>query len=178
MLNYKEIEERVNKINNTFNNLHYIEKRNRKISTLYKILLYNSEIYKKNINEIQALYSTKKRKIHIKYRELVACSIAAKYEKSGVFGTSFGKLSHEDSINYKLRKQLNKLGIIGELSSKTSSKNIIGKCAENKAANKVLKIKSKAELLDIQFTKAIRPRTSEPIPRCENCEVVYGKEKI
>jgi hypothetical protein len=76
----------------------------------------------------------------------------------------------------QLTKRLNGLGQIGRVSNITDSKNIIGKCAEVKAANGLLKGNRELEINHIQFTSAIRPRTLEKIARCPNCTTVFGVE--
>lgn len=55
-----------------------------------------------------------------------------------------------------------------------------GTCAEDDAANKVLnecddqKMLLPTKMTDLNFTKAIRPRTRECIPYCKICEKIFG----
>jgi hypothetical protein len=55
----------------------------------------------------------------------------------------------------------------GGLGARTDCGNTIGRCAEFRAANDLLNMGSQLE--DIRFTDAIRPRTGEIIPPCDNC---------
>lgn len=68
-----------------------------------------------------------------------------------------------------LRDPLEELGPIGT----KGIDYIIGCCCEVRASNQVLIIRP-ASPRSIQFTKAIRPRTGQVIPRCRNCRHVFG----
>lgn len=56
---------------------------------------------------------------------------------------------------------------LGGLGVKTSCGNVLGACAEFRAANKLLLNNPNLKLKDIQFTQAVRPRNGKPVPRCE-----------
>lgn len=173
----KEIQRLIDSINHSFDKVHYLVKKDRSLNALQKTLLANSKEYKEKINNVQRLYSTKKTKIIIdhQYFELVACSIGAKGNKYSSFGTSYRILPINKYLK-QLRCQLNRLGTIGTISTITGSSNIIGKCAEVKATNNLLKRESQLGVNNIVFTKAIRPRTLEKIPRCQNCIEIFGHE--
>lgn len=173
----KEIQNLLNSINHSFDKVHYVVKKDRSLQSLDKILHSNAIKYKEKINKIQELYSTKKSKIFIdhQYFELVACSIGAQGIKYSSFGTSYQVLTNHKYLK-PIRIHLNKLGKIGTTSDTTKSSNIIGKCAEVKAANNLLKRESNLEVNKVAFTKAIRPRTLERIPRCKNCINIFGYE--
>ena len=51
----------------------------------------------------------------------------------------------------------------------TSCDNIIGNCAEQHVVDSLLKDFPRIKIGDIQFSRAIRPRTGEIRPYCENC---------
>lgn len=81
----------------------------------------------------------------------------------------------EQEFHPLLRKKLEELGPIGD--KRSSSKNIIGKCAENDAANQVLMEDYNSSIIDLKqlwFTDSIRPRTFQVIPPCKNCEDVFS----
>lgn len=165
----------ISNINDSFDKAHYIEKRKRSLVSLLKSLLYLSAEYKDQIRQFQKEYShLNQRKIKIKNKELVACSIGAKSKKFGVFGTSHKLLSKSD-YHKLILEVLQPLGSLGNLSN-IQQKNAIGKCAEVKAANSILKLDKKAKISDIEFTSAIRPRTLEKMNRCNNCIAVFGDE--
>ncbi|MER2950361.1 VENN motif pre-toxin domain-containing protein [Morganella morganii] len=65
---------------------------------------------------------------------------------------------------------------LGGLGVKTACGNTLGRCAEFRAANELLLANPRLKLKDIQFTPAIRPRTGEVVPRCENCKNIFGAE--
>lgn len=86
-----------------------------------------------------------------------------------VFGFS-GAPPHD--INQELVDTVNdaKIGDIGKLGEGTN--NIVGACAEFHAANKLLNRGSK--IANIRFTAAVRPRTGQELPPCDNCEAMFG----
>lgn len=168
----KKMKELVNSLNYYFDCAHHLSKQNRNVHALYLMLLYNSERYKVSLNLIQKSIS---KKAKIDNRELVACSIGAKSNKIGVFGTSH-VLFKESDFEKRLASELKKIGIIGENSTLGGTKNVVGKCAEAKAANNALRRDKKASMASIEFTVAIRPRTSEKLARCINCVTVFGNE--
>ncbi|UUC44030.1 hypothetical protein [Flavobacterium cerinum] len=174
----KEIQTLIDRINHRFDKVHYVVKKERSLQSLNKTLLSNAKKYKENINDIQKLYSTNKNKIFIDHQsfELVACSIGAKGIKYSSFGSSHRILPAHKYLKPIKTLLLNKLGQIGHESNRTRTPNIIGKCAEVKAFNNLLKRESKLSENNVIFTKAIRPRTLEKILRCENCEKIFGYE--
>ncbi len=64
---------------------------------------------------------------------------------------------------------------IGGVGTKTASGNTVGCCAEFKAANELLIKNPSATPQQVNFTEAIRPRTGQTIPMCENCNATFGK---
>jgi hypothetical protein len=69
---------------------------------------------------------------------------------------------------------VSRLGTIGERSAKTQCDNIIGKCAEVHAANKLLKSNIQYPINDIVFSIPIRPRTGEEKQYCVNCQTIFN----
>jgi len=172
-----EIQNLLDRVNHNFDKVHYVVKKDRSIQSLDKILVSNAKKYKEKINRIQELYTTKKNKIFINHEhfELVVCSIGVQGIKYSSSGTSYRILPLHKYVK-PIRKRLNKLGKIGSTSDITKTSNIIGKCAEVKAINNLLKRESHLEVDNVVFTKAIRPRTLEKIPRCKNCISIFGYE--
>lgn len=68
------------------------------------------------------------------------------------------------AIQLKIRLE-NRLGVIGT----RLNGNLIGKCAEVGAANKILRTRPTLAANRLTFTNAIRPRTMQKIPMCPNC---------
>lgn len=77
------------------------------------------------------------------------------------------------TIAPELQSYADKLGGLGV---KTACGNTLGRCAEFRAANELLLSNPNLKLKDIQFTPAVRPRTGEVVPRCENCTNMFGAE--
>ncbi|MEC3874460.1 RHS repeat-associated core domain-containing protein, partial [Chryseobacterium salviniae] len=72
--------------------------------------------------------------------------------------------------------QLN--GVVSELGgigTRTPSGNVLGCCAEFQAGNQLLLDNPLASPSQINFTDAIRPRTGQTVPMCENCKATFGK---
>ncbi|MCC8367284.1 hypothetical protein J8V57_13570 [Xenorhabdus sp. PB61.4] len=65
---------------------------------------------------------------------------------------------------------------LGGLGVKTACGNTLGRCAEFRAANELMLSNPNLKVKDIQFTPAVRPRTGEVVPRCDNCTNMFGAE--
>ena len=68
-----------------------------------------------------------------------------------------------------LSKRLNK---IGTLYDKVNG-NTLGCCAEINSANKILLKRPSLEVNKITFSKALRPRTMQIVPVCQNCKETF-----
>lgn len=75
------------------------------------------------------------------------------------------------TIAPKLEAVASELGGVG---TKTASGNTVGCCGEFRAANELLLKNPSATPSQVNFTDAIRPRTGEVIPPCENCKTTFG----
>lgn len=79
-----------------------------------------------------------------------------------------------------LLHKLSSLGIIGQKRKyivsgcEMYSKNRLGYCAEQHAANKLYKKGSNCQLNNLSFSRAIRPRTGEQIDYCDNCQLIFS----
>jgi hypothetical protein len=80
--------------------------------------------------------------------------------------------SPPSSIAPQLSGVVEELGGIG---TKTATGNTVGCCAEFQAGNKLLLENPTASPGSINFTNAIRPRTGQTVPMCENCKTTFGK---
>ena len=67
------------------------------------------------------------------------------------------------------------VGEMGGIGTKTASGNTVGCCAEFQAGNKLLLDNPSATPQQINFTDAIRPRTGQVVPPCENCKTTFGE---
>lgn len=161
------IKQHTGPINDAFNSANFFSLKSRSVHSIGQILLERCIQYNKSIDAIQKNYNQGN---NIAKEELVACVIGCVGEKASCLGTSHGTL-----INYHrdLRKSLEKIGKIGEQSKITGSRNIIGKCAEVKAANRILQKDRKSNMANIKFTKPIRPRTMQKMLTCPNCIATF-----
>jgi len=69
--------------------------------------------------------------------------------------------------NVDLINAMNNLGGVG--GKNAFCKNIVGRCAEQMAAELLLRKNPRCQLNQILFSTPIRPRTNEPRAYCENC---------
>lgn len=170
---FRQYEYAIRKVNESFGGAYYLIKCNREIKYLNAVLRDRSMCYKKSIELIQKNnFMDGKPPQKNCIADFVACTIAAKSQKFYSFGSSYKLLN---KYHPKIKDVLNKkLGSIGETSEKTGSKNVIGKCAEVKAANALLVNDNSCFIEAIEFAAAIRPRTMETIDRCNNCVCVFG----
>lgn len=172
----KEIfNQKIKQINEFFDKQHYLKKGRRSGASVFQMLRCKSIKYKENIESAQSELSAElAQRVEFRFHTLVACAIGARVKKFYSFGTSYRVVQ---SCNPRLKRRLARLGDVGKKSANTNSTNVIGKCAEVKAANQILRKSKKLDVPEIELTPAIRPRTLERIPRCPNCVVVFGPEK-
>lgn len=176
-MNKKEIELRLKKflnpINNSFGNRTFFSKKYRSISKIDKMVLERCKKYKAEIDFIQSKY--KIITIDFETFEMVNMAIGCLGNKASSFGTSY-RCVHDKNCHPKLRKRLEELGPIGSINYKLTS-NVIGKCAEVKAANYVLKYEKELEIKNLNFTPARRPRTLQKHGPCPNCQHTFELSK-
>jgi len=81
------------------------------------------------------------------------------------------------SIPGNIAPQLNSAAAkLGGVGTKTASGNTIGCCGEFRSANDLLLRNPSATPAQINFTPAIRPRTGETVPMCDNCKIIFKKK--
>ena len=99
-----------------------------------------------------------------------AVAVGAYDEKTGktvaAFACEIPKEIHPDLI--KLAERVGGVGSLG-----VTDRNIVGVCAEFHAINDMLL--SGSQLKDIKLTRAIRPRTGQFMPYCENCRIMFSE---
>jgi hypothetical protein len=64
---------------------------------------------------------------------------------------------------------------LGGIGAKTPA-GTVGACCEVHAANELLLKNPTAMPQDINLTPAIRPRTGQVVPMCDNCKVIFNKQ--
>ena len=75
-----------------------------------------------------------------------------------------------EEISPILIERANKIGGIGSLG--VTSKNTVGVCAEFRTINQLLL--NGSDISDIRLTDAIRPRTGQVRPYCDNCLEMFS----
>lgn len=106
----------------------------------------------------------------------LTCKKLKKYP-SVVVGAEFSHFKRVDksgpvSPSCLVKTLRNKLSNIGTLFTKVNG-NIIGCCAEVNSANQILIQRPYLKLTQIGFSKALRPRTMQEIPKCKNCKLTF-----
>jgi RHS repeat-associated protein len=71
-----------------------------------------------------------------------------------------------------LQKAADKVGTVGQ----KVNGNPLGCCAEFRAGNKLLLANPSAMPAQLKFTPAVRPRTGQIVPMCQNCTSVFSKQ--
>lgn len=102
------------------------------------------------------------------------CSVTTDYIFPKLFTDFSGRLRPDTVAPVILdlfRNLLN--GDIGTTSPVTNSKNPIGRCAEQHAANILMKKAPVHAVPDIQFSICVRSRTLEWLPYCQNCRILF-----
>lgn len=76
-------------------------------------------------------------------------------------------------FNIKLVNNLkDRLLSIGSINTVVNG-NLLGRCAEVAAANQILEKRPYINISNIDFSKALRPRTMQEVPRCKNCRLTF-----
>jgi RHS repeat-associated protein len=87
-----------------------------------------------------------------------------------VVGVS-GNIPDYDDVHPDLRPIVDEMGGLGAITEDAVGP--VGNCAEFDAANQLLH--SGSTLEDIEFTDAVRPRTGQQVPMCDNCQNMFGE---
>ena len=99
-----------------------------------------------------------------------AMAVGAYDEKTGktvaAFAGEIPKKIHPDLL--KLAERVGGVGTLG-----VTDRNTVGVCAEFHVINDMLLSGSKLE--DIRLTRAIRPRTGQFMPYCDNCREMFSE---
>ena len=104
---------------------------------------------------------------------VVVCGIGQnkKAGKSGEFLRKYRRCA----CSRRICKALSRLAPIEKIwFDSCGKKHTIGTCAENDAADEVLKFGSIQQLATLNFSDAYRPRTRRIIKYCEVCRKTYG----
>jgi hypothetical protein len=106
----------------------------------------------------------------------------AKYKRSNklpatIVGVEYHEIQAVDHsgkypnpICRKLERELIKIAPLGT----KGIDNYVGCCCEVRASNQIISSRLSVPIRDLEFTRAIRPRTGQTIRRCQNCRQVFG----
>lgn len=145
-----------------------------------QLKLENDEMaVKAKDNETTVLATVLKSQAYAKIQELIdntpgaqgkAMVVGAYDIKTGKSVAAFaGEIPQEiDSDLLELAKKIGGIGSLG-----VTDRNTVGVCAEFHVINSLLLSESKLE--DIRLTRAIRPRTGQLMPYCDNCRVMFSE---
>lgn len=114
------------------------------------------------LNRIAHNYATKLRNLDIRAAAVVAASYSG-FNKKDTSGYV------PDPLSPKLKKSLERLGPIGT----RVNGNLLGCCAEQRASNHLILNFPAVPIKRIMFSDAIRPRTMQKIPMCQNCKSTF-----
>ncbi|WP_275415161.1 RHS repeat domain-containing protein, partial [Snodgrassella communis] len=78
-----------------------------------------------------------------------------------------------EKVAPELKDMADKLGGLG---TKTKCGNIVGRCAEFRAANDLMLQNPRLKAKDIDISGARRPRDRKHVERCDNCKSMFGPE--
>ena len=118
---------------------------------------------------------SKKKSSNIKWNYPAAACVSCDSHGYGV-SRNYSRDVRDTSYNPILANHLKstlKVARLGEPSQQTKCKNGVGRCAEPHAANMTLN-KTLCPIDDIVFSLAIRPRTMQIIPYCDNCKLSFS----
>ena len=145
-----------------------------------QITLENQEIATKaKENEKNIQVNALKSQAYTKIQDLIgnhsgargkAMAVGAYDEKTGNTAAAFAGYTPK-KIQPDLIRLAERAGGIGTFG--VTERNTIGVCAEFHVINDMLLSGSKLE--DIRLTRAIRPRTGQFMPYCDNCRIMFSE---
>lgn len=86
---------------------------------------------------------------------------------------SYSHRPNSNEYNTVLKKSFQAIGMIGKKPNLPGKRYPIGNCAEQHAANFYMNQCGEGDLKNLFFSKAMRPRTKEVFPYCDNCKDVF-----
>lgn len=139
-----------------------------------KVKDYASKV-RDRVQQVRKMQPNKKHSIY----DYPGCVVACSYKNTKPVVKESGSCDVSYYTNQLLIAKLNDLrkdtkrpnGIGGE---SNLCKNVIGFCAEPKAAELVLRVYHTGNFSDMHFSKAYRPRTSKRMNYCPNCKKVFS----
>ncbi len=114
------------------------------------------------LDRIAHNYAVKLRNLDVRTAAVVVASYSG-FDKKDTSGHV------PDPLSPKLKRSLELLGPVG---TKVNG-NLVGCCAEQRASNHLILNFPAVPIKRIIFSEAIRPRTMQKIPMCQNCKSTF-----
>lgn len=132
-----------------------------------KIRDYCKHICKAQINVLRIDHKT-----HSKFWDLPAMATICHDINNTNFAKGYAHHPKGTKWHSFLKRKLLRLGNIGGRSH-LGRGYIIGNCAEQHAGNNYMNRFHESNLNRLYFTEAVRPRTMEVFPYCDNCKTIF-----
>ena len=128
---------------------------------------------------IRKIYKKNAKDSHQDYPAIASrcCMKNFPYQMAGSFKSYYARTKHASIRFYKngsLIQKMNALGGIGQYDKNGVCKHKIGSCAEQHAAELLLRDNPTCNLNNILFSTPIRPRTNEPRAYCNHCVTIFN----
>lgn len=128
--------------------------------------------YCKHICKVQVEVLRFNRKKKVWYWDLPAMATICHNHNKSKFAKGYSHKPQGTKWHNILRLKLERLGEIGE-KPRAGNGYIIGNCAEQHAGNNYMNKYRESHLNNLYFTEAVRPRTKEVFPSCNNCKSTF-----
>ena len=128
--------------------------------------------YCKHIRKAQIKVLRSDHKTHSKFWDLPAMATVCHDFQRTHFAKGYAHHPKGTRWHYLLKQELEKLGNIGDR-SRIGKRYVIGNCAEQHAGNNYMNRFHENNIHHLYFTEAVRPRTMEIFPYCDNCKAVF-----
>ena len=135
--------------------------------------MYNREVYeyaqqvKRNMEKNIQNNANK----HAKFWDYPACVSICFGRKPGFYVKGYSHSPNGTIWHSILEREMKKIGIIGKATM--ICWNILGKCAEQHSGNNYMKEAHETNLVNLDFTPTVRPRTGQIIKPCKNCKNIF-----
>lgn len=115
----------------------------------------------------------KKRMFNVKIFPAVVASCCSRYRNEKIY-TDVSKDERNRYYDHRLVDKIKQVGKIGHRPERIiHCEYRLGHCAEQHAANDLLREQRCTNLNEIYFGRAIRPRTGQYMAPCENCKYIF-----
>ena len=141
---------------------------------LYLSLIMDKRIrkYCEHIRKRQIEILRKDKDIQVWYWDLPAMAAICHDKRDTHFAKGYAHNPKGTKWHSFLKRKLLALGNIGK-GSHIGQRYIIGNCAEQHAGNNYMNKYHENDVSKLHFTEAVRPRTMQVFPYCDNCKAIF-----